>query len=79
MMPLYFLHVRDGDLLIRDLDGSLLNNLEAARDQAIESARELMVYSIEGEGRLGITRSVEICDAGSRILCVLPFRETVGV
>jgi len=77
-MPLFFLHVRDGDGLIRDPEGSRLHDLEAARKYAIESARELMVHSIVGEGRIGIERSVEICDAGGATLLILPFREMIA-
>jgi hypothetical protein len=41
-MPQYFLHVRDHEGLILDPDGSCLDDLSAARAEAIESARELM-------------------------------------
>lgn len=78
-MPLYFLHVRDSDGLIRDLEGSSLSNLEAARIEAIASARELMVDSIVTEGHVGIARSIEVCDANGARLLVVPFSEAVTV
>lgn len=76
-MPLFFLHVRDGDRLIHDPDGSFLHDLEAARSEAIASARELMVQSIVDKGWIGIERSMEICDAGDNTLLVLPFRQAI--
>src|SRR5262249_29083814 len=76
-MPLFFLHVRDGDRLIRDSEGSVLDDLEAARSEAIESARELMVTGIVDEGRIGIERSIVVCDASGTTLLMLPFCEAI--
>jgi hypothetical protein len=78
-MRSFFLHIRDGDRLIRDPDGSLLRDLEAARREAIESARELMAAGIVNEGRIGIERSILICDASDNALLVLPFREAIAL
>jgi Domain of unknown function (DUF6894) len=76
-MPVFFLHVRDGDQLTRDLEGSTLYDLQAARDEAIKSARELMADSIVSEGRIGIDRSIEVSDATGFTLLVIPFRRAV--
>jgi hypothetical protein len=73
------LNIRDGGSSIRDPEGSFLEDLEAARGQAIESARELMADGIVGKGQIGIKRSMEICDASGTTLLVLPFHETVAV
>jgi Domain of unknown function (DUF6894) len=78
-MPLYFLHVRDSDGLIRDLEGSRLSSLEAARIEAVQSARQLMVDSIVTEGRVGIARSIEVCDANGARLLIVPFCKAVTV
>jgi len=78
-MPLYFLHVRDSDGLIQDLEGSCLSNLEAARIYAVQSARQLMVDSIVTEGRLGMARSIEVCDGNGKRLLVVPFCKAVSV
>jgi site-specific recombinase XerD len=55
-MPLFFLHIRDGGTLIRDPEGSFLIDLQAARSQAIESAREFMAQGIAGRAVQGICR-----------------------
>ena len=74
-----FLHVRDGDRLITDPDGSFFYELEAARSEAIESARELMAAGIVEEGQIGIERSMAVCDASGTTLLVLPFREVIDL
>src|SRR5262245_41991855 len=74
-MPLFFLHIWDGERLIRDPDGSFHDDLEGARSEAIESARALMAANILDEGRIGIERSMTICDASGTALLVLPFHE----
>jgi Domain of unknown function (DUF6894) len=78
-MPVYFLHVEDGDQLILDPDGSSRNDLEAARGEAIEGARELMAESIVSDGRVGIERSIEVWDAVGVRLLVVPFRQAVAL
>ena len=77
-MPLFFLHVRDGDRLIRDPDGSVFRDLEAVRSEAIESARELMASGIADGGRIGIERSMVVCDASGTELLVVPFRDAIA-
>src|SRR5262249_38228466 len=47
------LSAADGDRFIRDPDGSVFHDLEAARSEAIESARELMAAGIVEEGQIG--------------------------
>jgi two-component sensor histidine kinase len=71
-MPQYFLHIRDHEGLILDPDGSCLDNLNAARAEAIESARELMAESISSNGRIGLNRSFEISDAAGATLLMCP-------
>jgi len=78
-MPLFFLHLWDGVRLIRDPDGSFHDHLEGARNEAIESARELMAAGILDEGRIGIERTITICDASGTALLVLPFREAMDL
>ena len=40
-MPRYYFHIRDGDTLVLDDDGSELANVEAIRNEALQSARDL--------------------------------------
>jgi hypothetical protein len=64
--------------LIRDPEGSFHDDLEGARSEAVESARELMADGILSEGQIGIERSITICDARGTALLVLPFRDAIA-
>jgi hypothetical protein len=77
-MSTFFLHIRDGDELICDPDGSSFHNLEAARREAIACARELMAEGILDGGHIGVERSIVICDVNGRTLLVLPFRQAIA-
>lgn len=41
-MPRFYLHLRDGDRVLEDPDGSDLLDVEAAQKEAIESARYIL-------------------------------------
>ncbi|TWF47801.1 DUF6894 family protein [Neorhizobium alkalisoli] len=45
-MPKYYFHIRDGQNLTLDPEGAEFENLEAARTEAINSARELLSHRI---------------------------------
>jgi hypothetical protein len=51
-MRVYFLHVRDGYKFISDPAGCVFRDLESARSEAIESARELMAEGLLRDGRI---------------------------
>ena len=74
---MFFLHVRDGDAVFRDEAGSEFANLDAARIEALECARELMSQGILNGGRLGIERMFEIADGTGCTLLTVPFREAI--
>jgi hypothetical protein len=57
----------------------VFHDLAAVRSEAIESARELMASGIVDGGRIGIERSMLICDASGTALLVLPFREAIDL
>lgn len=45
-MPKFYFHIRDGQDLARDPEGAEFETLEAARKEAINSARELLSQRI---------------------------------
>jgi Domain of unknown function (DUF6894) len=47
-MPHYYLHIRDGTELVEDPDGTDLPDLEAARQEALEGAREMLAAWVRG-------------------------------
>lgn len=67
-MPMYYFSVRNGDTL-QDTDGTDLPDADAAREHAIEVARELMMGSHGMLGRAWSEWTMTVRDsAGSQIL-----------
>ncbi|HWM60556.1 MAG TPA: hypothetical protein VNN98_00320 [Rhizomicrobium sp.] len=60
-MPRYYLHVREGSTLTRDLEGQELPDAEAARREAIAALREILGEKLLHGGALS-GRSIEIAD-----------------
>lgn len=75
-MPRYFFHIRTADGIIRDPDGSDLPDLDAARAEAEQSARDLLAallrQGMELDGQI-----FEISDDKDEILERLPFRSVL--
>ncbi|HEV7436522.1 MAG TPA: hypothetical protein VGO22_16895 [Pseudorhizobium sp.] len=60
-MPKYFLHLRERDALIRDLEGAELKDLDAARNEAVHAIRDIVAEHIATGEKL-MLQTVEICD-----------------
>ena len=75
-MALYFLHIRDGETLQEDVEGSEFDTLECAIADARLAAREIMAEKVlagyEPDGQ-----SFEIADAEGRVLAIVPFRSAL--
>lgn len=75
-MPHYFLHIRDGDSFVEDLEGTGFDDLDAARLEAVAAAREILAEKIvAGEEVDG--QWFEICDAEGRVLDKVVFRDVM--
>jgi uncharacterized protein DUF6894 len=77
-MSLYYLHITDGAALLRDPEGSNLPNLEAARKEAIEGARQLISQAVLTGSPLQMQRAFQIDDADGRTLLSVPFRDAIN-
>jgi hypothetical protein len=76
-MQRYFFHYRrDGDIYQLDEEGTVLPDLEAVRDEALASARELMKEGIPGREADGSMFEIED-ERGARVMTV-PFREALN-
>lgn len=75
-MPRFYLHIRDGGRLIADPDGSDLPDLDAARAEALASAREILAEKVKVGGVLNGQR-IEITDAAGAVLATVPFRDAM--
>jgi hypothetical protein len=60
-MPIFHLHLRYDDQLIKDLEGSAFANIAAARAEARSAIRDIIIEDIESNHRVSL-RSIEICD-----------------
>jgi len=75
-MPRFFLHIRDGESLIPDEEGSDLPSLDAARQEALQGARDILAEKVRlGEPLDGET--IEISDEGGHLLDVVRFRDAI--
>lgn len=77
-MPSFYFHVRDGDALFEDPDGSELPDLEAARAEAVTAAREAFAELIR-RGKAAASRRFEIADGAGRILATVGLRDVIGL
>lgn len=75
-VPNFYFHVRDGDRLIEDLDGSDLPSLEAARAKAVAATRQAVAEQLR-RGEIMRDRSFEITDEGGRVLATVTYRDAV--
>ncbi|MCU1483108.1 MAG: hypothetical protein JWQ19_3894 [Subtercola sp.] len=77
-MPIYFFHVRDGELLLKDGDGTDLPSLDAAVVEARESAREIAADSLRSKERVD-GRTIEITTAEGQILNTVCMRDVLDI
>jgi hypothetical protein len=73
-MPHYYFHLREGDRVIEDPDGGPFRDLDAARSEALASAREMLAERLKA-GRVLDGQEIEICDAEGHRLATVRFRE----
>ncbi|MFK0335371.1 DUF6894 family protein [Rhizobium sp. NPDC090275] len=72
----YFLNIRDGEELLVDPDGSELETVELAIEEAKASARDLMAEKLRaGEPVNG--QSFEISDAHGTVVATVKFRDVL--
>ncbi len=75
-MPRYFFHVREGSELNRDAEGQELPDAEAARKEAISTAREILGEKLLHGGSLD-SRTIEIADATGHVVDVVNIRDVL--
>jgi hypothetical protein len=75
-MPRYYLHIRDEGRLVEDPDGSDLPDLEAARAEALEGARNILAAKVKA-GKLIDDQRFEITDETGAVLAVVPLKDVL--
>ena len=76
-MAHYFFNIVDG-VRIDDEEGQELPDLEAARAEAVKSARSIMADAI-WTGRLPLDEEIEIADQKGQVLAIVAFAEAVYI
>jgi hypothetical protein len=75
-MPIYHFDQMKGNVLIEDYEGQDLPDIEAAKIEAFESARELLAVAVR-QGIFATNRTYIIRAADGEILATLPFGDTI--
>lgn len=76
-VPRYYLHVRQGETLCRDLEGEVFLDLEEARAEAICSARELAAAAVTNNEL--VRGHVDVKDVDGRILATVRLRDMINI
>ncbi|MDB5720278.1 MAG: hypothetical protein JWP15_896 [Alphaproteobacteria bacterium] len=76
-MPQYFFHIFNDDIVM-DEEGQELADLEAAREVALDSARDLVCESVQ-HGHLNLDHRIEVEDDKGETLLVLTFRDAFTI
>jgi hypothetical protein len=72
-MARYFFRVRDGDILLADDgEGQEFPNLEAARLEAIEGARDILSEAVLSGTAGSLRQQIEVTDESGRTVLIVP-------
>jgi hypothetical protein len=75
-MARYFFHIKDGDQLIEDEEGSDLADATLVRAQALKGARELWAEAIRGGRDLQADAFLVTDEYGEQVM-IVPFTEAL--
>ena len=75
-MPRFYLHVKKGTELNHDDEGAEFRDVSAAREEALECARELLVNAIRSPDSTA-PDSVIVADSDSRELATVALRDVL--
>jgi len=76
-MQRYYFHIEDGGDTIVDREGIELADLDAAREEAVAAARQIMSNDVL-RGRTADGRRFVITVDGGTIVAEIPFRATIA-
>lgn len=77
-MGKYHFHLWDGTTLIHDPEGAELPNMDAVRERALQTARQLLAEEV-CDGKLPLYMRLDVEDEGNRIVYRLRFDEVVQI
>lgn len=77
-MPRFYFQLNECGKVLSDPEGVEMRDLDEARARAVIEARTIMCAEV-AEGRLCLSCSIEVRDAGGLAVLDVPFREAVRV
>ena len=77
-MARYYFHICNGTGFVQDEEGLELPDIEAARAEAIRSARSIMASDVQ-RGMLDLSSFIEIEDENRQLVQTLGFQEAVDL
>lgn len=77
-MPRYHFHAHDHSGYVMDREGQDLPGLDAAREMALRSAREIMGEDVKG-GCLDLRGRIDVADPEERVVLTLSFPDAVSI
>jgi hypothetical protein len=77
-LSIFYLHIRDGDLLLMDVEGQDFPDVEAAHSEAVRSAREMLAEKLK-LGEIVDGQEIEIVDEAGDVVSVVPLKEAFRV
>lgn len=75
-MPRFYMHICNGSGFVEDEEGIELRDEPAARERAIEGARDVMAGEVR-KGELDLTSFIEVEDEDRKPLFTLTFAEAI--
>lgn len=76
-MPLLYFHIKEGDEVLLDEEGSDHPDLQAAREEAIEAIRQIIGNAVMSGSPLRLDREMQVADDAGQTLLKFTFREVV--
>jgi hypothetical protein len=73
-MPRYFFNIRDDQDMVRDEEGMDLPDLQSAREEAQDCARELLAETVRSHQPIDHKR-IEVVDEGGTVVENIKFRD----
>ncbi|KQS77168.1 hypothetical protein ASG25_17545 [Rhizobium sp. Leaf384] len=75
-MPRYYFHVRKHDILEKDLEGAVFHSINAAHDEALQAAREIIAEKVLADEVID-GNCFEITSEDGEVVRRVPFRSAL--
>jgi hypothetical protein len=77
-MPRYYFNIRQGKFLLADDEGEEFSNLDAARQEAVANAREILSEAALSGQAASLDREIEVADEAGKSVLKIPIGHVTG-